>query len=743
MCRRIVSAWAVALALVYPASALAMNGFSVTSASRNGWGPENNGNPSPGKIVRIDITGNAESGRATIYDGLAYYPTISFDGTRVVFLRLDAKLNAAGTALVGRFDTGYVSIVNKDGTGLRDLVKLYCGQYGWGARYADCQGHFTAWPAGNWVYYEKPPKTGEFWRVNVNDPSLHHMVVRYHDGGVRPANCACDVNGSEGFWLRRWQLSADAKYCGGMFKVYPDGPQQLPHRFPPPEGYAPLSMPIYPDFPACNLCLSASGEYMSAYFAGCHDFSPINRWDHATNVGPRYQSVANSTVGLYTDIRTWCGRDVGNLGDYMRWAANSDKWLLIEASYGCGGGTTGSNQVMANWKDRAGMSFTGVSSGGSMNHESGSLWISDPTNNPNGDKYETPAGTWVAVTPRDIYLTWTITGTSPSQVSIAAYPTNAEIRYTTDGADPTQSSNLYSAQLNITPAAGRATQIKARAFRTGMSPAETESRILVPSTNALPAGYLKQLLCLETAQGGMAVPFADTAAVMTKYTGENGAVPWDGDQVVVNGHTYTWRFRSDSDGVWSPATGGNSLEFWYTTIVSPVSRTVKLGARFHGNPRMYLNGTSQWFFDGWDSNHEWQFGNNDGASIGLLKGVNGVLMVQHADGVFGVRFLNRSNDGDLTDLQYFPHSATSVDRPAATRAGHSSACVTTLAGDLLILPGTAHAAFISNIDGRMERTVRGLNGVACRVPLTHLGKGMHLVTLVSNTDEQTWRVLVR
>jgi hypothetical protein len=634
-------------------------------------------------------------------------------------------------------------VVNKDGTGLRDLVKLYTGQYGWSARYADCEGHFVGWPAGDWVYYEKPPKTGEIWRVNVNNTALHHMVVRYNDAGVRPGNCACDINGSEGFWLRRWQLSADAKYCGGMFKVYPDA-QQLPHRFPPPEGYAPLTEPLWPDLPACNLCISASGEYLSAYFAGCHDASSMNLWNHVTNIGPRYQSVSGGSVGLYTDIRTWCGRDVGNLGQYMRWAANSDKWLLVQTGYDCSGaGSSAGNQVLCNWKDRAGMCLTGVYAGASLGYDAGDLWISDPTNNPGGNKYEDPNGNWVTVTPRDIYLTWTVTGIGLTHVSIAAYPADAEVRYTTDGADPTQSSNLYAAQLDLTPGAGRVMQVKARAFRTGMGPAETESRLIVPSSKALPAGYVKELLCLETTLGSMVVPAADTAAVLAKYAGENKPCPFDGDQVTVNAHTYTWHLRTDDDGVWSPATGSNSLTFWYTTIVTPISRMAKLGTRFHGNPRMYLNGHVAWTFDGWDSNHEWIFAAGDGAAVGLVKGANGVLMLQHADGVFGVRFLSRSNDSDLTDLQYFPYSGNSAGRPVMAPLGRAGADVSIVTGQLLILPGAAHAAWISDVNGRTERVVRGLNGALCRLPLKDLGDGMHLVTLVSDAGEQTWRVLVR
>jgi hypothetical protein len=376
-----------------------------------------------------------------------------------------------------------------------------------------------------------------------------------------------------------------------------------------------------------------------------------------------------------------------------------------------------------------------------MYYDAGSLWISDPTNNPGGNKYEDPNGNWVTVSPRDIYLTWTVTGTSPYHVTIGAYPPDADIRYTTDGIDPTQSSTRYTAPLDLTPSAGRAMQIRARAYRTGMSPAETESRILVPSSKALPAGYLKEMLCLEDAQGTMGVPNADTAAVMTKYVGENKAVPFDGDQVTVNGHTYIWRLRADDDGVWSPVAGSGTLTFWYTTIIMPKSNQVgRLGTRYNEGFRLYLNGISQ--FGGWSNKNETTYGSNDGASIGLVKGANGVLMVHPNAPMFGVRFLDK-NSIDRTDLRYFPYTGSTVSRPAIARPGRSGGSVTILPGHLLILPGAAHAARISDVNGRTERMVRGLNGAACRLPLKDLGKGMHLVTLVSDGGEQTWRVPVR
>ena len=711
------------LSLTFPA--WAVNGFSVSISFTYGFNHLGNG----GKVLRYDIQGNAATSSATIFNGLAWYPVISFDGTRVAFFRAKSTTS---------WDTGFVSVVNKDGTGLNDLVKLKAGQYGYGCNWMDCEGGFLAWPAGEWVYYEKPPKTGEIWRVNVNDPALNHLVVRYSDAGERPGNCACDMNGNEGFWLRRWQLSKDARHCSGMFKVYPQG-QQLPHRFPPPEGYAPFSMAIFGNLPACNLCMSPSGRYVSSYLAGCHDAAGIHLYDYTSNILNRNSSEIDIWLN---DINSWCGRNTGNLGEYIRWAANSDKWQIQQISNGCGGNASSANQTLINWKDKTALCTTCGSPGG---HDGGDFWIDDPANNPNKNKYEGPNGTWVQVTARDIYLIWAVSGTNPYQVSISAYPSDADIRYTTDGSDPTQSSSQYTGTLNLAPTT-QVMQVKARAFRTGMNPAETESRILAPSRKALPAGYVKEMLCLENAQNTMIVPMADSAGIWAKYVGENKAIPFDGDQVTVNGHVYTWHLRTDDDGVWSPATAASSLHFFYTTIVSSTSRMVNIGARFHGQPRLFCNGFPACYFDGWDSNHEWIFGSGDYTTLAFLKGTNGLLMQQHAEGVFGVRFLNISNDSTITDLQYFPYAGSSpVIFSRSGRRAHDGISILSLPGAVAVKANSSSIQEIRiiNPDGCIVKTLCGGNRSEARIPVSEIGAGVHLVSVRSGNNAVEQRVLVQ
>ena len=724
----------------------ATNGFSVSMAYRDGAAPEAFLRAGYfGKLVRFDISNNAVVRCDTLCKSLGCYPSISFDGARVAFFRSAMSLNAAGSP-VGRIDTGWISVVNKDGTNLRDLVKLYAGQYGYGGCfYQDCEGGFVDWPAGDWIYYERPPKTGEIWRVNVQDPSLNHLVVRYNDDEAQPGNCACLIDGKEGFWIRRFQLSADARYCGGMIKWSAEG-QQISHAFPPPEGYAPYTMPMFGNLSACNLAMSASGKYVSSYNAGCHTSNGIYLFDHSANFLNSGQSAARIEL---SSIISWIGGRVpGDYGQYMRWASNSDKWYIIHARWRCNSnGSNGSNQVLVNWKEsRAICPSTNVriATGITYDQDAGDFWIDDPVNNPDGNKYEDPNGNWVPVVPRDIYLNWSVAGGNPYQVSISAYPSDADIRYTTDGSEPTQSSSRYTAQLNLNAQSGRTTQIKAKAFRTGMIAGDIENRLIVPESKALPAGYIKEMLCLENQQGTMIVPMADSAGIYTRYVGSNRVVPFDGDQVTVNGHTYTWHLRTDDDGVWSPATASNSLVFWYTTIISPKSRMVNLGARFRQYPKIILDGRVVFHFEGWDGNHEWLLSPPFQVVMGLLKGANGVLMQQHPEGVFGVRLLDRSNN-DLTDLRYYPYAGASQSISLQRRPIGGSLSFVAAPDHVLIRigPNQPCAVRILDVKGRIRSAMDGRSASTLRLSAAELGSGVHLIAVTVGATEQTYRVVIR
>ena len=80
------------------------------------------------------------------------------------------------------------------------------------------------------------------------------------------------------------------------------------------------------------------------------------------------------------------------------------------------------------------------------------------------------------------------TYTSPPSVSISTATPSAEIRYTTDGTEPSLSSALYTAPLSVPTT----TTLKAKAWRPGFTPSQTASAtytlVVTPPTFSPPAG---------------------------------------------------------------------------------------------------------------------------------------------------------------------------------------------------------------------------------------------------------------
>jgi len=161
----------------------AANGFSVSVTARTGANaPEYNYGANSGywgPIVRFDFQANKVTGQQTIYSGMAQYPSINVEGTKVAFYRHNASMQNG--KLVGSIqDSGWISVMNIDGSGLTNLVRV---DKSYKPNNSDAAIPVNDWPAGDWIYYERPNKTAEIWRVNVNDPSLNEFVVRY--GGAK------------------------------------------------------------------------------------------------------------------------------------------------------------------------------------------------------------------------------------------------------------------------------------------------------------------------------------------------------------------------------------------------------------------------------------------------------------------------------------------------------------------------------------------------------------------------------
>jgi len=490
----------IAGALIAHTGAFAMNGFSVSTAYTEPIAAEYEYGNAPcyecGSLVRYDISGNKVSAVDTIYkgpeNGLAEYPVISFDGTRIAFFRSGLKTTTTGGvrhAVAGSATAQcYLSVINKDGTGLINLIPVN--------RLAviASDNHFPdgcapepgcavlAWPSGDWIYYDKPTKTGEIWRVNVNDPSANQLVVKYRTEWLMN-----NVRAPQGFplYFRRWAMSADARWCAYQTQcsyggVFGNGATS----FPAPNGDGNLCLDATA-LPGCNASISPSGSLIANYYAGYHQDVQIHSWPRVgwhDNGGSLTTLFSNNDLG---NVESWSGQKVQCNGsgqvEWIRWAANSDKWVARMVKMDNFLKPNTHNQILQNPWDRAALRTSeNMPACGSaapayqMNSDAGQLWVAGgPANS-----YEDRNGQWHEVPPVGIFNTVTATGTNPYQVTITTFPAGADIYYTQNGADPTQSSTKYTGPFSVTAPDSPAVALKIRSFKTGLSPSEiTTTRI--------------------------------------------------------------------------------------------------------------------------------------------------------------------------------------------------------------------------------------------------------------------------
>jgi hypothetical protein len=359
-----------------------MNGYAVSVAWYNsGSSPEVPANQElywRGNIVKHVITNNKVTATTTIYDPgpnheWAQYPSLSPDGQRVAFLRWGKYLRTSSQPVnnfwIVYYDTCHISVVNIDGTGLRDLCTI-------AAPFFDQQ---TDWPAGDWVYYAKSKpgdlpgsrQTPEIWKVNVNDPSKNMLAATYGSG------------------LRRWSISINGDRTGSQGGNCHPNNNNCWLCFPPPGGNFGAAGCLLAAIPGCNMGMSTSGQYAGTYLYAPH--AEILLWKVKTGdiFGDNFKTVSLSTVKSLAQSSVPA---VG--GELIRWAVNSDKWVLQQiGKYGHADDINrGSNQMLLNWADNQAIVTT--NNADKHGNCTGDLWISG---GPVG-AYEDATGKWIAAT---------------------------------------------------------------------------------------------------------------------------------------------------------------------------------------------------------------------------------------------------------------------------------------------------------------------------------------------------------
>ena len=127
---------------------------------------------------------------------------------------------------------------------------------------------------------------------------------------------------------------------------------------------------------------------------------------------PSYNPSCTQCVadGLAGNLTKWTGEFVGRGAELIRWSANSDKWVMQKIGNGWDGHASdndnGSNQLLCNFMDSVALNIsknppppvpkpnTYPSGYVFQNNDAGDVWVSDPVNNPSGDRYEDVLGRW-------------------------------------------------------------------------------------------------------------------------------------------------------------------------------------------------------------------------------------------------------------------------------------------------------------------------------------------------------------
>jgi hypothetical protein len=258
------------------------------------------------------------------------------------------------------------------------------------------------WPAGDWIYYVLPQNPSEddpamrenvdVWRVNAVT-RVNEEYVYINDGRVPMPPTPSGWGPNFPAFIRRLTISLDGTRAGiqGDNFANPDGSYYNVNHvfcFPPPGGkVSPTVCYIGGAGASCNISLSCSGGYCAGYISGWHDLLTTGKLPGA--IGPAIADLNLST------IESWYGQDIGQGAELVRWARNSDKWVLQQIAFSGLNVSGGSNQLLANWVDHIAIRTSHNLNGDRWSSCTGDFWVDGGT--ANAGKYEGADGVWRTV----------------------------------------------------------------------------------------------------------------------------------------------------------------------------------------------------------------------------------------------------------------------------------------------------------------------------------------------------------
>jgi len=393
---------AFVLVLFYCQHAAAMNGYGVYVNYHCPWTPALMWGPGErywprGPIVKATITNNKVVRRDTLFRDVGQYPAFSPDGKRIAFFRWGIRINLiAGTwtEVAGTRNTQcYLSVMDADGNNLTNLLPVSSPSTNTtpnGEQASkDCEEGCAVldWPrvdGEDWIYYEKPPKTAEIWRVKATDPSTNQLVCRYNSGT----------------FLRRWDMSLDGRWSDAQSR----GNYGFNSGYAFPLVDNDLGKTLKVGVQGCNSTVSCGANFIVHNCCGNHMLAIVDKWDHAQNVllqySGRFWSAYDTTSAK--GIEPYLGERITVPGygdaDLNRFSVNSEKWVCREIEW-CAQGmgrSQGSNSVAVNWKDRQAVKMSntpqppscpgggeGLPAGYGLNADAGDLWVDFGAGNEN------------------------------------------------------------------------------------------------------------------------------------------------------------------------------------------------------------------------------------------------------------------------------------------------------------------------------------------------------------------------
>jgi len=355
--------WGVMMAaVVFAGNVEAVNGVAVSVAWRKAdlnWGAFYSACPDQnmydfterGSLVRFRIAG-ASVTCDTIHsrtNGFAQCPSLNLQGTKVAFFRYGRRLGKSPTSgrdtILDQGAPAHLSVVNIDGTGLRDLCQVRA------ATSIDFYD-MTEWPAGDWIYYLNPNSAGPY---RSNDLCRVNIVTGENQSPYLSLNDGRNPMPGESF-VGRFNLSLKADRMGITCYNY-DNKYSGVFGFPIAGGNIKTCNCFVGSQGACNPAVSASGSYTSGYGGGWHEVVEIGKLSGGVGPTPNFSSGLSTQYGIsITDVQNWTnhwGNGPYPLGaDVIRWAVNSDKWVLQQYGWHGESMNEGSEQVLINWVDR-------------------------------------------------------------------------------------------------------------------------------------------------------------------------------------------------------------------------------------------------------------------------------------------------------------------------------------------------------------------------------------------------------